>query len=83
MAKAKTPERIGRRKVLDAHGIAKLAQVSVGTVYVWRQRGLLPKEHTVIQGKRPVWLATDITKWLRKTNRRVNPDIELVDLEEQ
>lgn len=82
MAKAQTPTRIGRRKVLDSHGIARLAQVSVGTVYVWRQRGLLPKEHAVIEGKRPVWLATDITKWLRETNRRVDPDIELVELED-
>ena len=80
MAKAKTPKQ--RRKVVDAAGVAKLARVQLGTVYVWRQRGLLPEPYDIIQGKRPVWLVADIEQFLHETNRWVDPDIELVDLQE-
>lgn len=51
---------------LDPAGVAAAIGVSVATVHVYKNRGLLPEPDDRF-GQTPVWLPDTIEKW--KTNR--------------
>ena len=50
--------------------VAKLAEVKVGTVYMWRKRGLLPPPAPETTGRRPVWRQSAMDRWLEATGRK-------------
>lgn len=49
--------------------IAKLADVQLGTVYMWRKRGLLPEPDPDVVGRRPLWRQSVIRHWLAASGR--------------
>lgn len=55
--------------LLTYHGMAKLAGVTLETVYSWKKRGLLPAPSTKQQSRRPVWRQSVLLRWLESTGR--------------
>jgi predicted DNA-binding transcriptional regulator AlpA len=55
--------------------VAEVAHVELGTVYMWKKRGILPSPAPETVGRRPVWRLSTILEWLEATGR-ADIDIE-------
>lgn len=63
-------EEVIRAEIVDRQGVADLACVGVGTVNVWKHRGILPEPLTHVgNGKTPIWLRARVITWLVATGR--------------
>jgi hypothetical protein len=72
-------ERENVAKKIDPVGLKEIAVMAGvngergGTVYIWRSRGVLPKEDRMVSGN-PVWDRRAIEKWLVATGRVKEPE---------
>lgn len=64
------PDRFPNDPLLTYELVAELANVKVGTVYMWRKRGRLPSPAPETTGRRPVWRQSTISRWLEATGRK-------------